>query len=123
MEGASPAHGAAVGLNVRKTIGLPFRDLDKATRHGPQGRAEDAGVQLPFATWEDAIAAGEEVSTDDGKMFTIHGLSFGDWYMLTQYAGTSVFDENGEHNGDAPPLGPRREGLASTHWRAERWTA
>jgi arabinosaccharide transport system substrate-binding protein len=63
---------------------------------------EDAGVQLPFETWDDVIAAGKKISTGDRKMFAIHDLSFGDWYMLTQHAGTSFFDENGEYNGDDP---------------------
>ena len=63
---------------------------------------EDAGVRVPFETWDEVIAAGEKVSTDERKMFAIHDLSFGDWYMLTQHAGTSFFDESGEYNGDDP---------------------
>ncbi|HEV3476460.1 MAG TPA: extracellular solute-binding protein [Rubrobacteraceae bacterium] len=63
---------------------------------------EGAGIKTPFETWDDAIAAGKEISTDDRKMFAIHDLSFGDWYMLTQHAGTSFFDQNGEYNGDDP---------------------
>jgi arabinosaccharide transport system substrate-binding protein len=63
---------------------------------------EDAGIQTPFATWDDVIAAGKEVSTADRKMFAIHDLSFGDWYMLTQHAGTSFFNQHGEYNGDDP---------------------
>jgi arabinosaccharide transport system substrate-binding protein len=63
---------------------------------------EQAGIKLPLETWDDVIAAGQEVSTGDRKMFAIHDLAFGDWYMLTQHAGTSFFDQNGEYNGDDP---------------------
>ncbi len=61
---------------------------------------ESAGVKLPFATWDDVIAAGKEISTGDRKMFAIHDLSFGDHYMMMQHAGTAYFDENGNYNGD-----------------------
>ena len=63
---------------------------------------EDAGVQLPFATWDDVIAAGQEISTGDRKMFAIHDLAWGDHYMMMQHAGTTYFDENGNYNGDDP---------------------
>jgi arabinosaccharide transport system substrate-binding protein len=63
---------------------------------------KDAGVELPFKTWDDVIAAGHKVSQGERKMFAIHDLSFGDWYMLTQHAGTSFFDQNGDYNGDDP---------------------
>jgi arabinosaccharide transport system substrate-binding protein len=63
---------------------------------------EGAGIGLPFESWDQVIAAGREISTADRKMFAIHDLSFGDWYMLTQHAGTSFFDENGNYNGDDP---------------------
>ncbi|HEX2741088.1 MAG TPA: extracellular solute-binding protein [Rubrobacter sp.] len=63
---------------------------------------EDAGIQLPFATWDDVIAAGQEISTGDRKMFAIHDLAFGDHYMMMQHAGTAYFDENGNYNGDDP---------------------
>jgi arabinosaccharide transport system substrate-binding protein len=63
---------------------------------------EDAGVELPFETWDDVIAAGKEVSRGERKMFAIHDLSFGDWYMLAQHAGTTFFDENGNYVGDNP---------------------
>ncbi|MBA3491511.1 MAG: extracellular solute-binding protein [Rubrobacteraceae bacterium] len=63
---------------------------------------EQAGVKLPFETWDDVIAAGQEVSTGDKRMFAIHDLSFGDHYMLMQEAGTAYFDANGNYNGDDP---------------------
>jgi arabinosaccharide transport system substrate-binding protein len=63
---------------------------------------EQAGVKLPFETWDDVIAAGQEVSTGDNRMFAIHDLSFGDHYMLMQEAGTAYFDANGNYNGDDP---------------------
>ena len=63
---------------------------------------EDVGIETPFATWDDVIAAGKEVSTGDRKMFAIHDIAFGDWYMLTQHAGTSFFDQDGDYNGDDP---------------------
>ena len=63
---------------------------------------EEAGVKLPFETWDDVIAAGQEVLTGDNRMFAIHDLSFGDHYMLMQEAGTAYFDANGNYNGDDP---------------------
>lgn len=63
---------------------------------------EGAGIKLPFETWDDAIAAGKEVSTGERKLFSVHDLSFGDHYMLMQHAGTTYFDENGDYNGDDP---------------------
>jgi arabinosaccharide transport system substrate-binding protein len=63
---------------------------------------EQAGIELPFETWDDVIAAGQEISTGDRKMFAIHDLSFGDHYMLMQQAGTAYFDANGDYNGDDP---------------------
>ena len=63
---------------------------------------EGAGVRLPFETWDEVIGAGKKVSRGDRKMFALHDLSFGDWYMLAQHAGTSFFDANGEYNGDDP---------------------
>ena len=63
---------------------------------------EDLGVQMPFETWDDVIAAGKEVSTGDRKMFALHDVAFGDWYMTAQSAGTTLFDESGEYIGDDP---------------------
>ena len=61
---------------------------------------EDAGVQTPFETWDDVIAAGRAVSNDDRKMFALHDLAFGDHYMLSQSAGTAYFDDQGNYIGD-----------------------
>ena len=61
---------------------------------------EQAGVQTPFETWDDVIAAGQEVSNEDRKMFALHDIAFGDHYMLSQSAGTAYFDEEGEYIGD-----------------------
>ena len=61
---------------------------------------EEAGVQTPFETWDDVIAAGQEVSNDDRKMFALHDIAFGDHYMLSQSAGTAYFDEEGQYIGD-----------------------
>jgi arabinosaccharide transport system substrate-binding protein len=63
---------------------------------------QEAGVQTPFETWDEVISAGKKVSNGQRKMFALHDLSFGDWFMLAQHAGTSFFDENGEYNGDDP---------------------
>jgi len=63
---------------------------------------DEAGVQTPFETWDEVISAGKKVSNAERKMFALHDLSFGDWYMIAQHAGTSFFDENGEYNGDDP---------------------
>jgi arabinosaccharide transport system substrate-binding protein len=63
---------------------------------------DELGVQTPFETWDDVVAAGMEVSNNDRKMFAIHDVAFGDWYMLAQSAGTTLFDESGEYSGDDP---------------------
>jgi len=61
---------------------------------------EDAGVTTPFETWDDVVAAGQEISTADRKMFALHDLAFGDHYMLSQSAGTAYFDDGGNYIGD-----------------------
>lgn len=61
---------------------------------------EDAGISTPFETWDDVVAAGEEISNDDRKMFALHDLAFGDHYMLSQSAGTAYFDDEGNYIGD-----------------------
>jgi len=63
---------------------------------------QEAGVETPFASWEQAIAAGKLVSQGDTKMFAVHDLAFGDWFMMAQHAGTSLFDAEGEYQGDNP---------------------
>ncbi len=61
---------------------------------------EQAGVQTPFETWDQVIAAGQEVSNEDRKMFALHDIAFGDHYMLSQSAGTAYFDDEGQYIGD-----------------------
>lgn len=61
---------------------------------------EQAGVQTPFETWDQVIAAGQEISNEDRKMFALHDIAFGDHYMLSQSAGTSYFDDQGQYIGD-----------------------
>lgn len=65
-----------------------------------QDLMDQAGVQTPFETWDQVIAAGQEVSKGDRKMFALHDLAFGDHYMLSQSAGTSLFDDQGNYIGD-----------------------
>jgi arabinosaccharide transport system substrate-binding protein len=65
-----------------------------------QDLMDEAGVQTPFENWDQVIAAGQEVSTGDRKMFALHDLAFGDHYMLSQSAGTSLFDAEGNYIGD-----------------------
>ncbi len=65
-----------------------------------QDLMDQAGVQTPFETWDQVVAAGQEVSTGDRKMFALHDLAFGDHYMLSQSAGTAYFDDEGKYIGD-----------------------
>ena len=60
---------------------------------------DQAGVTTPFETWDDVIAAGKQVSNEQRKLFAIHDIAFGDWYMLAQHAGTTMFDEQGNYQG------------------------
>src|SRR5919198_6290464 len=54
---------------------------------------DDLGVKGPFATWDQVIDAGKKVvSGGKSKMFGLHDLSFGDYYMLTQSAGSQLFE-------------------------------
>jgi arabinosaccharide transport system substrate-binding protein len=62
----------------------------------------DLGVQTPFSTWNDVIAAGKKVVAGGKyKLFALHDLHFGDYYMLTQNAGSQLFDETGAFVGDS----------------------
>jgi arabinooligosaccharide transport system substrate-binding protein len=61
---------------------------------------DDAGVQTPFETWDQVVEAGQAVSNDDRKLFALHDLAFGDHYMLSQSAGTTYFDDQGNYIGD-----------------------
>ncbi len=61
---------------------------------------DQAGITTPFATWDDVIAAGKQVSNEQRKMFAIHDIAFADWYMMAQHAGTTMFDEQGNYQAD-----------------------
>jgi len=59
------------------------------------------GVKTPFETWDDVKAAGQKVvAAGKSKMFALHDIHFGDWYMLSQSAGTTLFDEQGNYQAD-----------------------
>jgi arabinosaccharide transport system substrate-binding protein len=61
----------------------------------------DLGVQVPFNTWSDVTAAGKKVAAaGKSKLFALHDLHFGDYYILTQSAGSQLFDESGAFVGD-----------------------
>ena len=62
---------------------------------------DSVGAKTPFETWDDVRAAGQKVSAGGkSKMFGIHDIAFGDWYMMAQHAGTTMFDEQGNYQGD-----------------------
>jgi len=62
---------------------------------------DSLGVKTPFETWDDLRAAGQKVvAGGKSKMFAVHDQSFGDWYMLAQSAGTTMFDEQGNYQAD-----------------------
>ena len=58
-----------------------------------------AGVETPFETWDQVIEAGKAVSTGDTKLLALHDIAFGDFFMTSQFAGTSFFDEEGNYQG------------------------
>jgi arabinosaccharide transport system substrate-binding protein len=61
---------------------------------------DSLGVKTPFETWDDTIAAGEKVvAGGKSKMYAVHDQHFGDWYMLSQSAGTTMFDAQGNYQG------------------------
>jgi len=61
----------------------------------------ELGVRTPFETWDDVIVAGEQlVRSSESKMFALHDIDYGDWYMLMQNAGTQFFGDNGEFIAD-----------------------
>ena len=61
---------------------------------------DGAGIKMPLDTWDDVVAAGQELSNADRKMFALHDLAFGDHYMLSQSSGTAYFDDQGRYIGD-----------------------
>lgn len=59
------------------------------------------GVTTPFETWDDVKAAGQQVvAGGESKMFAVHDISFGDWYMMAQHSGTTMFDAEGNYQAD-----------------------
>jgi arabinosaccharide transport system substrate-binding protein len=64
---------------------------------------DELGVTTPFETWDDVIATGKQVvEAGERKMFALHDIHFGDWYMIAQHAGTTLFDDQGNYIGDNP---------------------
>jgi len=59
-----------------------------------------AGVETPFETWDQVIEAGKAVSTGETKMLGLHDIAFGDFFMTSQFAGTSFFDAEGNYQAD-----------------------
>jgi arabinosaccharide transport system substrate-binding protein len=84
--------GQIYGLgNELNTVVLAFR----------KDIMDGLGVKTPFATWDDVKAAGQKVvAGGKSKMFAVHDIHFGDWYMLSQSAGTTMFDEQGNYQAD-----------------------
>ncbi len=61
---------------------------------------DSLGVTTPFETWDDTIAAGQKVvAGGKSKMYAVHDVAFGDWYMISQSAGTTMFDAQGNYQG------------------------
>lgn len=62
---------------------------------------DSMGIKTPFDTWDDYIAAGQKVvAGGKSKMCAVHDIHFGDWYMLSQSAGTTMFDAQGNYQAD-----------------------
>ncbi len=62
-----------------------------------------AGVTTPFETWDQVIEAGKKITAGgETKTFALHDIAFGDWFQMSQHAGTSLFDADGAYQGDNP---------------------
>ena len=62
---------------------------------------DSLGVKTPFETWDDYIAGGQKVvAAGKSKMCAVHDIHFGDWYMLSQSSGTTMFDAQGNYQAD-----------------------
>src|SRR5687768_5956649 len=62
---------------------------------------DELGVETPFETWDQVIEAGKQVVADgETKTFAVHDIAFGDWFQMAQHAGTSLFDAEGNYQGD-----------------------
>jgi arabinosaccharide transport system substrate-binding protein len=68
-----------------------------------QDLLDELGVETPFETWDQVIEAGKQISADgETKAFALHDIAFGDWFQMAQHAGTSLFDAEGNYQGDNP---------------------
>ncbi len=64
---------------------------------------DELGVETPFETWDQVIEAGKQIVADgETKTFAVHDIAFGDWFQMAQHAGTSLFDAEGNYQGDNP---------------------
>ena len=60
-----------------------------------------AGIETPFETWDQVVAAGKTITAGgESKMLGLHDLAFGDFFMTSQFAGTSFFDAEGQYQAD-----------------------
>lgn len=58
-------------------------------------------IKTPFETWDEYIAAGQKVVADGKmKMAAVHDISWGDYHMMLQHAGSTLFNESGEYQAD-----------------------
>jgi arabinosaccharide transport system substrate-binding protein len=75
-------------------------ELNTAVLTYRQDVMDQVGARTPFESWDEVIEAGKEVSQGDRKMFALHDQAFGDHYMLTQSAGSTYFDAQGNYIAD-----------------------
>ena len=83
-----------------------LRTRQRAQRRGPHlppGPPGRLGVETPFETWDQVIEAGKQIAADgETKTFAVHDIHSGDWFQMAQAAGTSLFDAEGNYQGDNP---------------------
>ncbi|MBW3631742.1 MAG: extracellular solute-binding protein [Chloroflexi bacterium] len=66
-----------------------------------QDLLDELGVETPFESWDQVIEAGKQIAADgETKTFAVHDIAFGDWFQMAQHAGTSLFDAEGNYQGD-----------------------
>ncbi|CAA9579775.1 MAG: hypothetical protein AVDCRST_MAG49-4655 [uncultured Thermomicrobiales bacterium] len=64
---------------------------------------DQLGIETPFETWDQVIAAGKQIAADgETKTFAVHDIAFGDFFQMAQHAGTSFFDAEGNYQGTNP---------------------
>ena len=87
-------NGQIYGLgNELNAVGLTYR----------KDVLDGLGVETPFESWEQVIEAGKQIAADgETKTFALHDLAFGDLFQMSQHAGTSFFDAEGNYQGDNP---------------------